>query len=194
MPKIVAITGGIGSGKSRIVRLFSTLGIPCYQADERAKALMNNDPVLKEKICAAFGDEAYQKGNLHREYLSKIVFNDPSQLANLNGIVHPAVANDFNQWVKEQKTAYVVKEVAILFETGGNKKADISLLVTAPEQLRIERVMQRDQCTQEEVERRMANQWSDKKKIPLADFVLQNIDWEKTQSEVNQLHKKFLLL
>ena len=188
MPKIIGLTGGIGSGKSRVVALFTTLGVPCYIADVEAKRLMNNQPEVKAAIVNLFGEQAYVDGDLNRSYLSQIVFANPEKLKALNAIVHPAVAKDFSVWVEQQKTPFVIKEVAILFETGGYKNVDKTVLITAPETIRIERVMLRDGVTAEEVKARMRNQWTDAQREPLADFVIDNIDWEETAEEVKKLY------
>ena len=188
MPKIIGLTGGIGSGKSRVVALFSTLGVPCYIADVEAKRLMNNQLEVKAAIVNLFGEQAYVDGDLNRSYLSQIVFANPEKLKALNAIVHPAVAKDFSVWVEQQKTPFVIKEVAILFETGGYKNVDKTVLITAPETIRIERVMLRDGVTAEEVKARMRNQWTDAQREPLADFVIDNSNWEETAEEVKKLY------
>ena len=194
MPNIVGITGGIGSGKTRIVELFESLGVPCYIADREAKRLMNEDADVKKTIIGLFGNEAYASGILDRTLLGDIVFTQPQKLNALNAIVHPAVAKDFKNWVDNQHYPYVIKEVAILFETGGYKQVDKTLLITAPKETRIARVMKRDASSKKSIIDRMQNQWSDDKKIPLADFVIENSVWEQTKKEVKQLHQQFLNL
>ena len=194
MPNIVGITGGIGSGKTRIVELFESLGVPCYIADREAKRLMNEDADVKKAIIGLFGNEAYASGILDRTLLGNIVFTQPQKLNALNAIVHPAVAKDFKNWVDNQHYPYVIKEVAILFETGGYKQVDKTLLIKAPKETRIARVMKRDASNKKSIIDRMQNQWSDDKKIPLADFVIENSVWEQTKKEVKQLHQQFLNL
>lgn len=194
MPNIVGITGGIGSGKTRIVELFESLGVPCYIADREAKRLMNEDADVKKAIIGLFGNEAYASGILDRTLLGNIVFTQPQKLNALNAIVHPAVAKDFKNWVDNQHYPYVIKEVAILFETGGYKQVDKTLLITAPKETRIARVMKRDASSKKSIIDRMQNQWSDDKKIPLADFVIENSVWEQTKKELKQLHQQFLNL
>ena len=194
MPNIVGITGGIGSGKTRIVELFVSLGVPCYIADREAKRLMNEDADVKKAIIGLFGNEAYASGILDRTLLGNIVFTQPQKLNALNAIVHPAVAKDFKNWVDNQHYPYVIKEVSILFETGGYKQVDKTLLITAPKETRIARVMKRDASSKKSIIDRMQNQWSDDKKIPLADFVIENSVWEQTKKEVKQLHQQFLNL
>ena len=137
MPKIIGLTGGIGSGKSRVVKLFNTLGVPCYIADVEAKRLMNNQAEVKAAIVDLFGEQAYVDEQLNRNYIGQIVFANPEKLKALNAIVHPAVAKDFSVWVAEQQKSFVIKEVAILFETGGYKNVDKTVLITAPETIRI---------------------------------------------------------
>ena len=191
MPKTIGLTGGIGSGKSRVARLFSSLGVPCYIADQRAKALMGSDESLKRAIVDCFGPQAYKGKELNRHYLAEIVFQNPKQLAKLNALVHPVVAVDYQDWLSEQDTPYVIKEVAILFETGGHQSVDKSILITAPKDIRIARVMQRDNCTKEAVVARMANQWDDDRRIPLADIVIENIDWAETEKQIRSIHHTF---
>ena len=188
MPKIIGLTGGIGSGKSRIVRLFKSLGVPCYVADIEAKRLMNNHPQVKAAIINLFGEHAYIDGSLNRNYLSQIVFGNPDKLKALNAVVHPAVTKDFHAWIKQQDAPFVIKEVAILFETGGYKNVDKTVLITAPDEIKIERVILRDGITAEEVKARMSNQWTDAQREPLADYIIENIDWDETSKEVKNLH------
>lgn len=194
MPKVIGLTGGIGSGKSRVAEVFLSLGVPCYIADKAAKRLMVEDSKLKQAIIELFGEAAYSNHTLNRKHIGEIVFHDTSKLAALNAIVHPAVGKDFEQWLSLQNASYVIKEVAILFETGGHNFVDKSVLVTAPKALRIARVMERDNCSEAEVLARMANQWEDEKRIPLADYVLENIEWSTTQKTIQSLHQTFLTL
>ena len=194
MPKIIGLTGGIGSGKSRVVTLFNALGVPCYVADIEAKRLMDSDPEVKAAVTALFGDLAYVNGALNRHHLGQIVFANPEKLKALNAIVHPAVAKDFSAWFEQQNAPYVIKEVAILFETGGHKNVDKTILITAPEAIKIERVMLRDNVSAEEVKARMRNQWTDDQRKPLADYILENIDWHQTSLQIEALHEKFLAL
>ncbi|MBI1286734.1 MAG: dephospho-CoA kinase [Flavobacteriales bacterium] len=189
--KVVGITGGIGSGKTTACKVFEQLGVPVYYADNRAKELMVNDKVLKDRIVAAFGDEAYINGRLNRAYLAAQVFNSKEKLSVLNGIVHPAVADDFDQWLEQQTSDYVLKEAAILFESGAYQDVDISVLVIAPEQLRIERVMARDGASEEDALRRMKNQWTQERKAKLADHILNNDGSELLIPQVLELHRKF---
>jgi len=194
MTKIIGLTGGIGSGKSRIAKAFSSLGVPCYIADMEAKKIMVENVDVKKKIIALFGEMAYNNKKLNRGYIGNIVFKNSDMLTALNGIVHPAVAEHFAHWLSLQIFPYVIKEVAILFETGGHTQVNKTLLITAPKQLRIQRVMQRDGCTKEGVITRMANQWEDEQRIPLADYVLNNVDWNISLQQIELLHSQFLSL
>lgn len=194
MPKIIGLTGGIGSGKSRIVAVFTALGVPCYIADQEAKKLMVDNARVKQQIIDLFGEKAYNQNDLNRAYIGELVFNDSQKLAALNAIVHPAVAQDFSAWVSQQDYPYVIKEVAILFETAGYKAVDQSILITAPKEIRLQRAMKRDQCTKEEVLARMNNQWEDEQRLPLASHVIENLAWKDTEKEIKRLHKYFLSL
>ncbi|MDO7541294.1 MAG: dephospho-CoA kinase [Flavobacteriaceae bacterium] len=190
MPKIVGLTGGIGSGKSTAAAYFSELGIPCYISDDRAKELMTSSITIQQAIINEFGAESYINGNLNRPFLASIVFKDTVLLATLNAIVHPAVASDFRSWLLEQNSIYVIKEAAILFENGGAKLCDQVILVTAPKEIRVQRVIDRDKCTKEDVLERMSKQWSDAKKKPLADYIIENIEWKETSRQIEVLHQK----
>ena len=190
--KIVGLTGGIGSGKSVILEVFSSYGVPCYQADNRAKELMQKSPELIRQIKVLFGEDIYQDKKLNRSKLADIVFGDKKKLKSLNALVHPLVNKDFQFFLNQQNTAYVIKEAAILFETGVAKDCDETILVTAPEKLRIQRVMKRDKLNAEHIKSRMSHQWSDEKKIPLANYVINNIDWDKTLKKIEEIHKKII--
>ena len=185
---VVGLTGGIGSGKSTIAKAFAALGIAVFNSDEQAKALIATDAQVKKRIIAAFGEEAYQNGEYNRAYIAQIVFNNSEKLAILNGIVHPALAKYFNQWAKKQTSPYVLKEAAILFESGSYKDCDYIITVTAPEEVRIARVMARDHCTETQVRARMAQQWSDAQRIALSNAVIENIDLENAKKEVRRIH------
>ena len=190
MPKIVGLAGGIGSGKSKAAAYFSELGIPCYIADDRAKELMTSSMTIQQAIINKFGAESYINGNLNRPFLASIVFKDTVLLATLNAIVHPAIASDFRSWLLEQNSIYVIKEAAILFENGGAKLCDQVILVTAPKEIRVQRVIDRDKCTKEDVLEKMSKQWSDAKKKPLADYIIENIEWKETSKQIEVLHQK----
>jgi dephospho-CoA kinase len=190
--KIVGLTGGIGSGKSSVLSVFSSLGVPCYQSDSSAKKLMQQDPELINQIKALFRDDLYEGEKLNRGKLAEVVFADKSKLESLNAIVHPRVKEDFQLFLSQQNADYVIKEAAILFETGGAEDCDVTILVTAPEDLRIERVMKREKSKVEHIKSRMRHQWSDEKKIPMADYVINNIDWDKTLKKVEEIHQKLV--
>ena len=185
---VVGLTGGIGSGKSTIAKEFATLGIAVFNSDEQAKALIANNAQVKERIIAAFGEEAYQNREYNRAYIAQIVFNNSEKLAILNNIVHPALAKYFKQWAKKQTSPYVLKEAAILFESGSYKDCDYIITITAPEQLRIARVMARDHCTEAQVLARMAQQWTDEQRIALSNAVIENIDLESAKEQVKRIH------
>lgn len=170
----VGITGGIGSGKSLVCKIFEVTGSPCYYADDRAKALMNEDPELAEKLKYHFGADIYEDGHLNRAKLSGMVFNDPSKLQTLNDIVHPAVGKDFDRWRAQSTSDIVFKEAALLVESGSYKNLDFLICVTAPDETRIKRVMKRDQVSREDVLNRMKNQWKQEEKAAKSDYVIEN--------------------
>jgi dephospho-CoA kinase len=190
--KIVGLTGGIGSGKSKALTFFKNKGIPCYQADLAGHKVLNENPEVKAKVKAYFGSEIYTSKGLDRKALGKQVFNNQEALQFLNGIVHPAVRLDFQNFIEEQQAPFIVSEVAILFENGGEKRYDKIILLTAPEALRIERVMARDGVSETEVRQRMQKQWTDAQKIPLADYVIDNTDWTTTENELERVYKELL--
>ncbi|WP_031425723.1 dephospho-CoA kinase [Flavimarina sp. Hel_I_48] len=188
---VVGLTGGIGSGKSTIARFFEEFGIPVYIADDEARRLMHTSRLV-EGVTAIFGTEAYIDGNLNRSYIADIVFNDAAMLQRLNAIVHPAVAAHFETWSAAQDAPYVLKEAAILFENGGYKTCDFTILVTAPVAIRLKRVIKRDGTDEKSIRARMDQQWEDEKKVPLADFVIENIDLENSKKETRKIHVKIL--
>ncbi len=191
-PIQVGITGGIGSGKSLVCRIFQTLGVPAYDADSRARKLMTTDGILIEQIKKEFGSLSYdEEGALNRELLSKTVFNQPEKLARLNALVHPRVALDYNQWVSEQREAnYCLKEAALLFESGSYQALDKIIVVTASDELRIKRVLQRDpHRSKADVERIIKNQMAQEEKVSKADFVIKNDESELVVPQVLKLHE-----
>lgn len=190
--KVVGLTGGIGSGKSTIARLFAALGVAVYDSDTEAKKLINTSAEIKKRIVEVFGAEAYAEGVYNRAYMADIVFRNPDKLAELNSIVHPVLADDFNQWVALQTSPYVIKEAAILFESGSYKNCDFIITVTAPETLRISRCMSRDGSTEAQVRARMAQQWTDAQRIALSDAVIENINLEETEKRVRELNNLFI--
>lgn len=190
----IGITGSIGAGKSTVAGIFKVLGVPVFDADATAKSILNSDPELREQIIAAFGLETYKNGLLDRKYLATLVFNNPDQLAKLNALVHPATIKAANAWAKhweEQGSAYIVKEAALLFEAGTNVGLDFIIGVTAPEDLRITRVMARDHVTREEVLKRMQHQLDDTKKMERCDIVIDNNEKALLIPQVLTLHQQF---
>lgn len=187
MTKIIGLTGGIGSGKTTIAKYFESKGIPVYIADNEAKKIMETETVIG-KIIDAFGSDSIESGKVNRSKLAALVFNNPEKLKILNSIIHPEVKKHFTNWVKLQKKyPFVIKETAILFESGSYKECDKIIMVTAPEEIRINRVMERDKISKEEVEARMANQWKEEQKIPLSDFVIPNITLTEAQKSVDKI-------
>ena len=171
----VGLTGGIGSGKSTVSKILISKGFSVYNSDNRAKWLMNNDDNLKSNIISIFGDKAYLKGSLNRKYLSAKVFNDSLKLKALNNLVHPLVAIDFKNWLIHQKSKdFVFKEAAILIESGAYKEMDKIIVVSCPENIRLERVLKRDGNSPQLVKKRMQNQINETEKINHADFVVKN--------------------
>tara|TARA_B100001057_G_C22646745_1_gene870398 strand:+ start:319 stop:903 length:585 start_codon:yes stop_codon:yes gene_type:complete len=192
--KIIGLTGGIGSGKSAVLSVFSSLGVPCYESDSRAKKLMQEDLELIHQIKFLFGDDIYEGDRLNRGKLANLVFSNRSKLDSLNTLVHPIVKKDFELFTDQQDAVYVIKEAAILFETGGSKDCDATILVTSPEEQKIERVMKREKTDLSQIKFRMKHQWSDEKKIPLADYIINNIDWDITLQNINKIHQKLLVI
>lgn len=190
--KIVGLTGGIGSGKTTVAGFFKDLNIPVYIADDAGKRLMNSSSKIRREIIEIFGQAAYNGNSPDRKFIASRVFNDPDQLEKLNRIIHPAVESDFNEWLKEQTSEYVIYEAAILFETGSYKKCDYSILVTASQMLRIQRLQKRDNSSKEEIQERMDNQWSNEKKSRLADFIINNEELAQTKKQVEVIHDKIL--
>lgn len=188
----VGLTGGIGSGKSTVADFFRALGVPVYDSDLRAKALMEQHGPLVQGIRQLLGPESFKGGHLDRPFIASRVFEAPELLRQLNALVHPVVREDFLAWSRGQKAPYVVQEAAILFENGGHRHLDRMILVTAPVEERIRRVMARDSVPREAVISRMKHQWPDADKIPLADFVIRNTDLETTRREVGCIHRELL--
>ena len=187
----VGITGGIGSGKSTLCRLFQARGVAVYDTDAAAKRLMVEQPALREAIIRHFGAESYLEDTLNRSYLAQRVFSDPEQRVQLNSLVHPAVIADFEQWAEAQTGEYVILESAILFEAGLDKHVDRTVAVLAPERLRIERTMQRDKTSEEQVRSRMAAQADDDTLRARADISVVNIFEEELESIVQELDFRF---
>lgn len=189
--KKIGITGGIGSGKTTVARVFEQLGIPVYHADYWAKEIMNTDALVIGRLKELFGEAIYNnEGKADRKRIAELVFADKNKLNELNSIIHPAVWLHGENWLKQHAgKPYILKEAAILFESGGNKDMDKVIMVTAPKELRMERVMKRDNVTSAEVEARMANQWSDEQKIALSDFVIVNDGRQLVIPQVMEVHR-----
>ncbi len=186
--KIVGLTGGIGSGKTTVATMFNQLNVPIYIADIEAKKLTNTSKVIRKKLTQLLGTETYVETGLNKKFVANKIFNNKELLEKVNAIIHPKVAQHFNKWVKKQEGVYCIKETAILFENEGYKGCDFTILVTAPIAERIHRVLKRDETTKKEIENRINNQWSDKKKSNLADFVIENIKLKDTQQIVEKAH------
>lgn len=190
----IGLTGGIGSGKSTVAKIFEVLGIPVYYADDAAKQIMNTDEELKLKIIKHFGAESYINNELNRAYISKKVFDNKENIEVLNSIVHPATIRDAENWMKNQKTAYAIKEAALIFESGSEKYLDYVIGVSAPESLRIARTMQRDNIFANEVKSRIGNQMNEEKKMRLCNFVIVNDEQQPLLPQVIALHKQLIEL
>lgn len=183
----VGITGGIGSGKSIVAKILTVIGFPVFDSDTEAKLLMVNNRNVIQQVKEVFGEEAYIDKQLNRKYLADKIFNNEELKEQLNAIVHPAVRQEFEDWSNRQDSSLVFNEAAILFEIGRYKDFDYTILVTAPEELRIQRVIDRDKTTRKEVLKRMENQWKDEEKKALASFVINNDDEELVTLQVESI-------
>ncbi|MBA2248872.1 MAG: dephospho-CoA kinase [Chitinophagaceae bacterium] len=188
----IGLTGGLGSGKSTVARIFEVLGVPVYYADEASKRLMIEDDEVKSKILFAFGKEVYPEGKLDRKYLAAIVFKDSQKLELLNSIVHPATLLDAQNWMDKQITPYAIKEAALIFESGSHKFLDKVIGVSSPLELRIGRAATRDKIPNEEVLARINNQMDEENKLRLCDHVIINDEKQMLISQVLKLHHYFL--
>ncbi|GAA4241238.1 MULTISPECIES: dephospho-CoA kinase [Winogradskyella] len=189
---VVGLTGGIGSGKTTVLKCFQSFGVPVYIADVEAKALMNRSKIIKRKLIQLFGDAAYVDDTLNRPYLSSKIFNDKTLLSKMNAIVHPKVASHFKRWLKKQDSHYVIKEAAIIFENHLENQYNYIITVVADEDLRIQRVMRRDNTSEEKVKSIIKNQLSDKEKIEKSDFVITNNDLESAKKQALEIHQQIL--
>lgn len=187
----IGLTGGIGSGKTTVAKIFETLGIPVYYADDAAKNLMNTNPELKAAVIKNFGEETYKDGALDRKYLASIVFNDKEKLALLNSLTHPVTIQDAAEWMEKQTSPYVIKEAALLFESGSAKQLDYVAGVYAPQHVRVKRVMDRDGLSAEDVMKRISRQIDEEMKMKLCNFVITNNDQQLVIPQVLELDKKF---
>ncbi len=189
LPLRVGLTGGIGAGKSLIARIFESLGVPVFDSDKVSKSILADNLEVKEQVISVFGNEAYNGNELNKSYLAGRVFSNYSLREKLNSIVHPAVATAFEEWVREHsKEPYVLKEAAIIFETGLHEKLDAVILITAPEQIRIDRVMKRDDVSVNQVRQRMAAQWTDQQKQGLTDYTILNDGTSLVIPQVLHIH------
>ncbi len=193
--KIIGLTGGIGSGKSTVAQLFEEQGIPHYNSDLRAKFLMNHEETLRQQIKELLGESSYHQGELNRQWIAKKVFESPALLQQLNALVHPAVKKDFESWIEQQTTPYVLKEAAILIESGAYKGCDKIIVVTADLPNRIKRVQVRDHSSVEEIQKRIQNQMNDEERLKHADYIIENNTTLKSLAlKVKEIHKKILKL
>ncbi len=190
----VGLTGGIGSGKTIVARIFEVLGIPVYYADSEAKRIMNEKMEVKASIIKYFGKESYINDQLNRSHLSSQVFGDNYKLDLLNSIVHPATISDAEEWMQQQHSPYSIKEAALLFEAGAAEHLDLVIGVTAPHAVRLKRVIERDQVTREHVLKRMMNQVNDSIKMKLCDFVIVNDEQTMVLPQVLEIHRKLLAI
>ena len=188
----IGLTGGIGSGKSTVARIFEVLGIPVYDADSASKRLMIEDEDLRNNIQNSFGLVSYLDGKLNRKYLAEVVFKDPEKLSLLNSFVHPATIKDAKQWMEKQNSPYLIKEAALIFESGSDKDLDFVIGVRSPVTLRIQRIMQRDSVSEEQVKARISNQMDEEEKLRLCKYVIVNDEQQLLIPQVLELHEKFL--
>jgi dephospho-CoA kinase len=184
----IGITGGIGSGKSYICSILEKMGYPVFYADKVSKSILASDPIIISKIKSLLGEQAYHlDGSVNTAYIANQIFNDDEKLATVNGIMHPAVRLAFDSFAKLQNNALVFNEAAIIFEAGGHEKFDKTILVIAPKAVKIKRILTRDAISESEIESRMAKQWSDDQKIPLADYIIKNGDNDMLLPQINEI-------
>ena len=188
----IGLTGGIGSGKTTVARVFEVLGIPVYYADEVAKKLMNEDESLKEQIRQLLGEKAFSNGIPDRKFIAGVVFNDPAKLEELNAILHPATINDANSWFQQQISPYAIKEAALIFESGAHELLDYVIGVYTPLELRIERVMRRDGTSRTEILSRVKNQLDEDQKMQRCNFVVTNNEKQMVIPQVMAIHENLL--
>lgn len=191
MTKVIGLTGGIGAGKSYIASLFVQKGIPVYDSDSEAKKLMHQ-PEVMQQLQQIFGNEVIENNSVNRKKLASIVFNQPEKLKKLNQLIHPLVKQHFEDWKSKQTTPLVLKESAILLESGAYTSCDFIITVEAPEALRIQRVVQRDGVNPEDVLVRIQNQWTSEQRIAQSDFMIHNTETQNVQEQVNQIFEQLL--
>ena len=187
----IGLTGGIGSGKTTVANMFKNKNIPVFIADVEAKKILN-DPSVAQDVANTFNISLTNDGLIDKSELASIVFKDKEALEKLNSIIHPKVQQSFQKWIRNIDAPYIIYEAAIIFEKDRASDFDFTILITAPEEVRIERVVQRDYSSEEEVKSRMKSQWPESKKRKLADFVIKNANIKQTQQQVDKLHAKFL--
>lgn len=189
---IVGLTGGIGSGKTTVAQFFVELGVPVYNSDKAAKKLMKSSKKIRKAIIELLGEKVYENKKLNKTYISEIIFKNKNKLEKLNAIVHPAVRKHFLRWVKRQNSRYVIQETAIIFENFSQDFYDKIILVTAPEDERILRVMKRSDISKKAIIARLENQWTDEKKVPLSDYIIDNLELSKTKTKVVKVNNAIL--
>jgi dephospho-CoA kinase len=189
----IGLTGGIGTGKSTVAKMFASKGVPVYDSDIRAKKLMSSDQDLVKELTATFGDDVFVNRELNKSYLSSIVFNSYIELKKLNDIVHPFVAKDFQKWSSSQNSEFIIKEAAILFESGAYLNVDKIILVSCPLSVRIQRVSQRDGISEEEIMKRVNNQMMQTEKAALSDYIIDNkYSLESLKKQVEEVHSSII--
>lgn len=193
LPLKIGVTGGIGSGKSLVCQIFKTLKVPVFEADREAKVIIDSDSHTRQALEKLLGNGILgPDGKINRHAMAGIIFNDQELLKEVNAIIHPAVRHRFNSWHAEQKSRYIIQEAAILFESGVFRMMDMNIVVTAPEEMRIRRVMQRDGVTKEKVYERMKNQWPEEEKVAMADYIIRNDESQSLIQQVLEIHQKIL--
>jgi len=192
--KVIGLTGGIGSGKTTVAKMFIELGVPVYFADIEAKKIMVNSKNVKNKLIDEFGEDTYLNGELNKKYLAEIVFNNKEQLSAINNIVHPEVENHFKKWLEDQHAPLVIQENALIFENNKQNDFDRIITVTAPLQVRIQRVKDRDKVTSDQILDRIKNQLDEEFKIKNSNFVIHNLELEMTKSQVSTIFDQLMLL
>ena len=188
--KIIGITGGIGTGKTKALNFFKSKNIPCYESDRRAKDLLNSETELIKTIKSIFGEEIYNESGIDRKALASIVFNDEESLQILNDTVHPFVKSDFNEFIEKQKSKIIFYESAIIFENAMQEYFDKIILLISPLKDRIKRLIKRDDFSLDEIKKRISNQFDDKDKIPLSDYIINNKFWKDTVLELEKTYLK----
>lgn len=188
---IVGLTGGIGSGKTTVASVFAHFKVPVYSADEASKKLIDSDADLQKALKELLGEEVVKQGKIDRAYMASLIFSDEGLLQKTNQLIHPAVGRDFKKWMQQQEegSPYVIREAAILFESGSYRDCDKIIVVSAPREMRVERVMQRSHATRAQVLQRMAHQWPEKEKLERADYVVKNDLTESILKQVAAIHE-----